>query len=1072
MEETPHLIAHFMAAGAEKRLEDYHFLRNTYETITGQEIQLNRILRMLGEDEFTLNWRTDLLPMGRGRYRSAYAFDRWSSGYNLQGCIAYERLRDLEHDHSKHTNLSTIPSSPSRRVQELRERRKRLSEPPDYSNRAGSSGSITSSARLQSLAEYDTALAESETKRQRQAEENRLNTLKNDENDLMEKRREKFKTMFDNENQKYDKSKQEKVESRQEKAKSRQEEVESRQEKVKSRQEEVESRQEKVKSREDVEPRQEVESRQGKGDSKQEEVESRQEEVESRQEKVKSRQEVESRHEEIESEQEEVESRQEKGDSKQEEVESRQEEVESRQKVKSRQEKGDSKQEEVELRQEEVESRQEKVKSRQEKVKSRQEVESRQEEIESEQEVESRQEKGESKQDKVESNKHLKENIPLIEDQKKNLIKDQKNDSTDKIRKSSIAYDQEKSGDIELTSFTVRWEPIPSTDKNQDENNSLIRLFCQWASPKSSSTIDYFTIERQLGDQEWLSIGEKINKLKNQTQFDISLLNEINVNIPSYFRLKAHLKSGQTFTSKPTDEIFMHLFEDKNIIIPHVEILSSNSVQLTWNDNNNDEKTNIYDIEKKEQEEEEQQQESEWEKVIEVPLSQRSARIDSLTDAKQTQFRLIPSTSELEEMEKTDNEVEPEVLTVHNVNELLNSLHINPTSTNTVDIDISDEGFNEFDCYKIEYTTTDQRNQWKQVSDITQDDPHLTIDNLKQGTNYKFRFTPIVSGTTTTNGTDTSQLSLVLDVKMPSARKGRFDKTETKTETETPVTVQPQFSIQKLDSTSVLVEAIVPTEEPATFEDVYDIYSKNETTDDDDWNKVGTIDKEHLSTTIDNLEENTPYSFKIDNITSSTTDDQSNTVQEFKFETTPVKQYDPSLLLEKIDQSLENVVNGVMKAAAGHQTLEEPVNKSLTEVIKEVFRDEALVPSEQYGFDTLALHDDLLLYRGPKQMMLKELEVDETSDLSKHYGEIIIHNYRTRKQSVIVREENGNTRVENIDGDIIIRNVVSDVLLKNEQTHHQLSMNIVGQAFLKGVQGTLVASKFKGIIVVKNVNKP
>ncbi|CAF4266242.1 unnamed protein product, partial [Rotaria sordida] len=65
MEETPHLIAHFMAAGAEKRLEDYHFLRNTYETITGQEIQLNRILRMLGEDEFTLNWRTDLLPMGR-----------------------------------------------------------------------------------------------------------------------------------------------------------------------------------------------------------------------------------------------------------------------------------------------------------------------------------------------------------------------------------------------------------------------------------------------------------------------------------------------------------------------------------------------------------------------------------------------------------------------------------------------------------------------------------------------------------------------------------------------------------------------------------------------------------------------------------------------------------------------------------------------------------------------------------------------------------------------------------------------------------------------------------------------
>ncbi len=105
-------------------------------------------------------------------------------------------------------------------------------------------------------------------------------------------------------------------------------------------------------------------------------------------------------------------------------------------------------------------------------------------------------------------------------------------------------------------------------------------------------------------------------------------------------------------------------------------------------------------------------------------------------------------------------------------------------------------------------------------------------------------------------------------------------------------------------------------------------------------------------------------------------------------------------------------------------------------------------------------------------MMLNELEIDENVDLSKDYGEIIIHNYRTSHQSVIVREENGNTRVANIDGDIIIRNVVSDVLLKNEQTHHQLSMNIVGQAFLKGVQGTLIASKFRGIIVVKNVNKP
>jgi hypothetical protein len=183
----------------------------------------------------------------------------------------------------------------------------------------------------------------------------------------------------------------------------------------------------------------------------------------------------------------------------------------------------------------------------------------------------------------------------------------------------------------------------------------------------------------------------------------------------------------------------------------------------------------------------------------------------------------------------------------------------------------------------------------------------------------------------------------------------------------------------------------------------------------------------------------------------------------------------PLFLIKREYNFVVELIENNRILAAGHQTLEEPVNKSLNEVIREVFRDETLVPNEQYGFDTLALSNDLQIYCGPKQMMLQELKGNETSDLSKHYGEIIIHNYRTTKHgqsSVIVREENGNTRVGNIDGDIIIRNVISDVLLSNEETRHKLSMNIVGQAFLKGVQGTLVASKFKGIIVVKNVNKP
>ena len=59
-----------------------------------------------------------------------------------------------------------------------------------------------------------------------------------------------------------------------------------------------------------------------------------------------------------------------------------------------------------------------------------------------------------------------------------------------------------------------------------------------------------------------------------------------------------------------------------------------------------------------------------------------------------------------------------------------------------------------------------------------------------------------------------------------------------KDESETPVSTPPQFSIQKLDPTSVLIEAIVPEDEqPAAFDDVYDVFSKKEKID-DDWTKV------------------------------------------------------------------------------------------------------------------------------------------------------------------------------------------------------------------------------------------
>lgn len=47
----------------------------------------------------------------------------------------------------------------------------------------------------------------------------------------------------------------------------------------------------------------------------------------------------------------------------------------------------------------------------------------------------------------------------------------------------------------------------------------------------------------------------------------------------------------------------------------------------------------------------------------------------------------------------------------------------------------------------------------------------------------------------------------------------------------------PQFAIHQIDQSSVLIEAIVPSDKPAAFEDAYDIYSKKDNAD-DQWTKV------------------------------------------------------------------------------------------------------------------------------------------------------------------------------------------------------------------------------------------
>lgn len=187
--------------------------------------------------------------------------------------------------------------------------------------------------------------------------------------------------------------------------------------------------------------------------------------------------------------------------------------------------------------------------------------------------------------------------------------------------KSSRRKDHDIAHDIELIALNVQYEPgSPLKRSNtKDNDDPSIRLRCRWVAPSSSSEIDYYTIERQVGDQEWLPVGDPINQGQSQTELTVSLSNqdETNAHLPSHFRLRAHLKDGQTFTSKPTDDIILPSVKDLYAIKPAVEVLSPTSVQLKWKDDEKDhenekmeKKNNIYDVEKKVQHPKEEQDQS------------------------------------------------------------------------------------------------------------------------------------------------------------------------------------------------------------------------------------------------------------------------------------------------------------------------------------------------------------------------------------------------------------------------------------------------------------------------------
>lgn len=195
---------------------------------------------------------------------------------------------------------------------------------------------------------------------------------------------------------------------------------------------------------------------------------------------------------------------------------------------------------------------------------------------------------------------------------------------------------------VDLNSFVVRYEKAKKVDSEENDGQTKTdRLVCEWTRPKPTSKIDYFTIERQIDGGDWQTVGEKIDSTSDSAELEIGSV-VADQPIRSRFRLKAELNNGTTVLSEPTEEITIDPIEDDGILIPDVEILASDTVQLSWKNKTpkgNVNPANVYDIEKRDG------PTGPWQKIRAVSFAQGLALVDSLNDAEQCQFRLVPSTS-------------------------------------------------------------------------------------------------------------------------------------------------------------------------------------------------------------------------------------------------------------------------------------------------------------------------------------------------------------------------------------------------------------------------------------------
>jgi hypothetical protein len=196
--------------------------------------------------------------------------------------------------------------------------------------------------------------------------------------------------------------------------------------------------------------------------------------------------------------------------------------------------------------------------------------------------------------------------------------------------------------------------------------------------------------------------------------------------------------------------------------------------------------------------------------------------------------------------------------------------------------------------------------------------------------------------------------------------------------------------------------------------------------------------------------------------------------------------------VDKIDETVDKIVHLVIKQASNRQEVKEDVSYSIHHAIKDVLNSE-LEPDEESGFSFLE-YENLEIYQGPTKLLnlddipeydnngneighkgrsttissdKKSASTHQLEDHEKH-GEIIIRVLKGDKVTVRADEDN-DTVISNINkGEIIIRNVDTNLLMSvNKDLTSFVEMSIVGQAYIRDLSGVIKAKKFRGIVLVR-----